>query len=188
MLIETLGQRFRKARTTNATGSFPTKVPVLQTAPALDDATATGQSAFHLAGPQGEYVQNGVIFVCYGAGSNNNTGKVRLYGWRSVHSPTDFGNLNILAWIPVLLVEVAITLSSTMVIATAGGTIATTDLFADTITLTTGNANVSVDIVSPTGDAGIAHVVADFKGFQYLEFTFDTNSSSTNLNVLFALL
>ena len=45
-----------------------------------------------------------------------------------------------------------------------GRIIINTERFCDTIALVTGNDDVSIDIVSPTGDVG-AHAVLMLKGF-----------------------
>lgn len=181
MLLETLSTSFRKARSVNQTStSFVAKIPTV-TEPKGDVGTATGASVIEL-GNYGGTTQNGVLACFYGVGSNDNTFSARLIGWRSIGENA----VSTMLWIPVLLAEYQVTLSSTYP-GIASKTIIATEFFADTITLTYGNANVSEEIVSPTTNAGIAHVVADLKGFQKLEFTFNTGSSATDCNALLSL-
>lgn len=182
MLLETLSTSFRKARSVNQTStSFVAKIPTV-TEPKGDIGTNTGASVIEL-GNYGGATQNGVLACFYGVGSNNNTFSARIIGWRSIGENA----VSTMLWVPVLLAEYAVILSSTYP-GIAGKTIVATEFFADTITLTYGNANVSEEIVSPTADAGIAHVVADIKGFQKLEFAFAINSgSATDCNALLSL-
>ena len=184
-VLLTNAQPWQRVRQTNTTDtSFPSRVPTRTKPSGVGDAAAQTTSAIvgdngTVAGP----VQNGFRLKPYGAGSNNNTMSVRVYGWAYC---IDQGNANTAFWDPTLLVELLCTLTSS-VTGPAGGVVTTTDLFADTIALTTGNDDVSVDLVSPTGDVA-AHVVGDFKGFAFLEVTFSTGSSATNCNALIALL
>lgn len=183
MLLETLSQSFRKARSTNQTSNgYVSKVPTA-TEPKGDAGTATGASVIDLA-TGGHYSQNAVLIVFYGVGSNNNTFSCRLIGWRQVGANNALTDL----WIPVPLFEVQVTLSSTPV-GVAGHTIVATELFADTIALTgtTANDDVSIDITSPANDT-IAHLVADVKGFTKIELSFTTGASATSCNALLALL
>lgn len=188
MLLETLSQEFRKARAVNQTSTtFVAKKPT-KTEPAGDAGTATGASVVDL-GSGGEYAQNGVKLAFYGVGSNNNTFSARVFGWSQVRNPLSTGDLNVIVWVPVLLCEVLVTLSSNIPGVT-GGTIGTTELFADTIAIvgTSGNPNVSMEIVSPADDATMGHVILDVKGFKKLELTFSTGSSATDANALLTML
>ncbi len=180
-LLETYCSSFRKARSVNQTSNgYVSKLPTA-TEPSGDAGSATGASVIDIA-PIGGVGQNGCRCVFYGVGSNNNTFSSRVIGWSSVGD----NDVNTKLWIPVILVEFAVTLSSTP-IGVAGKTIVATELFADTITLTYGNANVSVDIVSPAADI-IASAIFDVKGFQKIEFSFTTGASATSCNALLALL
>lgn len=184
MLLETLSQSFRKARSVNQTSNgYVSKVPTA-TEPSGDAGTATGASVFDLSSPTGALSQNGLVAVFYGTGSNNNTFSARLIGWR----PVGETNTLTMLWIPVPLIEVAVTLSSTPV-GVVGHTIVATELFADTIALTgtTANANVGVELVSPANDT-IAILSADLRGFRKLEWSFTTGGSATDCNCLWALL
>lgn len=179
MLIETLSTGFRKARSVNQTSaSFVSKVPT-GTEPKGDAGTATGASVTGLA-TDGAVSQNGALVMPYAIGADNVTFSMRVFGWRLIGSdPTT------LLWMPCLLVELACTASAFVGVATR--LVLNTERFADTIALTTGNDDVSVDIVSPTGDVA-GHALIDLKGSQKLEFTFSTGGSATSCNALFTLL
>lgn len=181
MLVETLSTSFQKARSVNQTSAtFVSKLPTA-TEPVGDAGTATGASVIELG--QGGATSPNVLIICpYAIGSNNNTFSVRVIGWRSIgeNAPTT------MLWIPVVLVELACTISGTA-IGIAAKVILATEMFADTIALTYGNDDISVDIVSPAADI-IAHALVDMKGSQKLELSFTTGSSATSCNALVALL
>lgn len=185
MLIETLGLDFTKIRATNTTdASFPSRLIRATEPSGIGDsvAQATASAVFDCRGGFGNVVQNAVKIEPFGAGSNNNTFSLRVIGWKRVVDRASPGDVNLWVWRPTVLVELACTISSTD-IGLVGKCVAATDLFADTITLTTGNDDVSVDIVSPTGDLG-AHAIVDLKGSQLYEITFGTGSSATSCNAL----
>jgi hypothetical protein len=180
VLLETLTAGFRKARSVNQTSAtFVSKVPT-GTEPAGDAGTATGASVFDIAptGASGGAGPNAVLVMPYAVGADNTTFSVRAIGWRLIGSDPAT-----LLWVPTLLVELACTASA--VVGVAGRAVVATERFADTITLTTGNDDVSVDIVSPTGDVA-GHALVDIKGCQKLEFSFSTGSSATSCNALFS--
>ncbi len=182
MLLETLASEFRKARSVNQTSNgYVSKIPTT-TEPSGDAATATGACVFDLQG-SGHSVQNGIIVLPYAIASNNGTFSVRVIGWRRA-GPADGATPPI--WIPLVLVELACTVSSTP-IGIANSYVIATELFADTLVLTYGNDDISVDLVSPAADI-IAHALIDLKGFSKLEFSFTTGGSATSCNALWALL
>ncbi len=169
---------FRKARAVNCTSSsFPSRIPTL-TEPSGDAGTATGASVIDLCLTEGP-MQNGCKLVAYGAGSDNDTFAMRVIGWQAIGKKPAAQ-----LWIPVVLAELTCTLSA--VIGVAGGLLITTDRLCDTLVIVTGNAGVSVDVVSPTGDV-VAHAMVDLKGFQKLEICFDM-VTATNGNCLVSLL
>ena len=180
-VIETVSSPWKKARPTSyTTNGYPTRVAT-NTEPltaATDPATS---QVVHEVGTGGMYCQNGLVVIFFGAGANDSTFSCRVIGWRSIGWEARTTGL----WIPVPLAEFAVTLSQA--VGVAGMTLVATDRFADTIALTTGNDDVSVDIVSGWTDV-IAHVQMDLKGFQKLEFAFTTGGSATSCNALFALL
>ena len=180
MLLETMSMEFRKVRSVNATDtSFPSKIPTV-TEPAGDAGTATGASVIDIGGNPPGTAQNGGMFVPYGLGANNDTFSMRVIAWRVIRSGTTKA-----LWVPVVLCEVACTMSASVGVALAA--VLDTEQFVDTITLVTGNDDVSIDIVSPTADE-IAHFVLDLKGCQKIECTFDNTLNTPSMNCLLALL
>lgn len=176
MLVETASLSFRKARATNSTdGSFPSRVPTI-TEPTQDGVIKV------CTPPEGLIAQNGFLAVFYGTGNNNGTFSSRVIGWRALGEVAR----QTMLWIPVLLVEVQVTLSN--VTGVAGMIVGSSERFADTLSLTVGDAGVSADVVSPANDASIAHIQADLKGFQKLEFIFRIDANVTDMNALWVLL
>lgn len=188
MLLETLSQDFRKVRTVNATdASFPSRVPTITDPAGIGDnaAQATASAVFEARQPSGVVSQNGLLIVPFGAGSDDATFSLRVIGWRRVFLPGHEGNTIYRLWVPITLVELLCTLGTSVGI--AGNAVIDTDRFCDTLSLTTGDAGVSCDLVSPN-DNTIAHAVVDMKGFQRIEITTSTGSSATNGNAILAFL
>ncbi len=187
-LLGTSAQPFRRARLTNATDNgFPTRVPTKTepTGTGNNAAQATASGVHSLNGSvRGGIGQNSVIIVPYGVGSDTNTFVMRVLGWRILSDQSDAA---LLEWIPVKLAEFTCTLTSGATGAT-GGVLGATNLFVDTIALvgTSGNDDISIDIVSPA-DNTVGHVVVDLKGSQKLEIVFTTGGSSTSCNALIAM-
>lgn len=180
MLIESLAAPFVKARTTSCDhNGFQSRIPVRAEPLTAATATTTSQEVFPLADVQGYQgaIRSGILVIPYGTGSDDNTFSVRVIAWNVIGSNTPGTQL----WVPLVLAEVQCTLGTTTGI--AGCQVANTELFADTITLTTGNANVSIDINSPA-DNTIAHFVIGVKGAQKLEFNFTTGGVATDCNCL----
>lgn len=186
---------WRKLRSVNETSNgYVSKIPRATspfTAAGLngDAGTATGASVIQLTnGVIGGQAQSGAEFLFYGVGANNTTFSARIIGWSALTtsglSPV---NPETQVWIPVVLVEVQCTLSSTP-IGLAGRAIVATELFADTITLvgTTGVAGLDMSITSPANDT-IARVFVDLWGHTELEVQFTTGGSATSCNGLFRL-
>ncbi len=179
-LLETLSDVFQKARSVNQTSSsFVSKVPTNAT-PQGDAGTATGASVIDL-GIDGDRAQNAIVVLPYCTGNDDVTFSVRVIGWR----PVGINDRTTCLWIPVVLAELSCTGGAT--VGVAGMVLVATERFADTITLTTGNANVSTDVNSPADDT-IAHAVVDLKGFQNVELSFSTGSSATACNALISLI
>ena len=172
MFIETVSAPFAKALATDsADTSFASKIPT--------GTEPTGNGIIEI-GANGLAVQNGIILVPYATAGNDDTFSMRLIGWRKLG--TDPATL---LWIPVVLAELACTAST--VVGVAGRLVVATERFVDTITLVTGNDDISIDIVSPTGNV-VAHAVADIKGFQKLELTFDSTAvGATAMNCLYSM-
>lgn len=174
MLIQTQAGPFRKALATNSTDtSFPSRVPRLGIP--LDGGGVVDLSNGADAGGANE---NLIVAVPYAVAGNDDTFSMRVIGWRGV------GNGASQMGIPVILAEFACTCCAA--VGVTGGAILATERFCDTITLVTGNDDVTAEIISPGGDV-IAHVMFDVKGFTSVEFTFDSTAvGATSMNVLIA--
>lgn len=184
MFLTTPTMPLRKFRSVNCTSSsFASRIPQA-TEPVDDSADATGQCSLDMAAGGG-VTYNGLMILPYAIGSDNNTFSIRVVGYRK------FGqNPQTLMWIgPILLVEALCTLDSTLV-GIAARTILNTEMFCDTITLvsTSGNANVSEEMVSPADGVTIAHIMVDTKGCERVSLEFSTGSSATSCNALVAKL
>lgn len=184
MLLETLTRTWTKARSVNQTSSsFVSKVPTT-TEPLGDAGTATGACVFDLGLVPGGVVQNSLLLMPYAIGADNVTFSVRVFGWRRAGPASADGSGTLPLWIPTLMCELACTASA--FVGVAGAYVLNTGRFADTLTLTTGDA-AAVGIVSPTGDVA-GHAMLDLKGSQKLELTFSTGGVATSCNALWALL
>lgn len=206
VMQQTLSEVYRKIRQTNSTDpSFPSRVPRKAfTAGADNQPSGKGNAAaqttfavFDLArspvipNTDGRIdivnrpVDNVVKILFFGTSAADQTFKARLIGWRyCVERDTDWVKESAI-WIPTTLAEFTLTLGTSPGL--AGCVVDENQLFADTIAIsgTSGNDDVSIDIVSPA-DNTIAHVVADLKGSQKFEVTFDRNSSAASCNGLVA--
>lgn len=166
-MIATLSNEFVKARSVNATdSSFPSRIPTT-TEPSAD-------GVIDLAPLAGRVADN-LLLIPYGTGSENDTFDLRVIGWRKVDT----------LWIPVILAEVACTLSAAVGVASAP--VINSERFVDTLSLTIGNQNASAEVVSP-GDDVLAHLMLDVKGFSKVEITFAIDTGATGMNALYCVL
>ncbi len=112
-----------------------------------------------------------VQFVFFGAGSNDQTFSARVVGWDLLGT----------TWVPVPLVELAVTLGQS--VGAAGLGLVAADRLADTLAFATAfNALLSPACIltSPTGDL-IANALVSPKGHRKLQVQFDmTGATSGN--------
>jgi hypothetical protein len=206
--MQTLSAAFRTIRQTNSTdANYPSRVPRLAYTAGADNqpsgvgnsaAQATASAVFDLASTRvqpntdgvidstDKAIQNLILMTFFGTGVATNTFKARVIGWRyAVGRDTDKVKETAM-WIPVTLFDMTITLGTAPGL--TNGLLDANQLLATNIVIigTSGNANVSADIVAPN-DNTIAHIVLDMKGFQKLEVIFDRNSSATSCNGLIAM-
>jgi hypothetical protein len=127
----------------------------------------------------GAMTANGLMLIPYGAGSATQTYTLKCYGWRRTLGK---GETAAGLWVPFLLASFTVTLGTAPGI--AGTDVNASQLFATTIALVTGNANVSNEIVSP-GSNVIGHITLDAKGVQYIETRY-AMVSATSGNCLVA--
>lgn len=147
--------------------------------PACTAAGPTGDGIILMGSPSGAYSSNGLLLVPFGVGSATNTFLMSVFAWDFVHPKTA---QNAGMWVAWLLASFTCTLCT--VAGLAGGEVDATQLFCDTITLGKGNANVSNEIVSPTGNV-IASIVLDTKGAKRVQTSFVINASATSCNTLY---
>jgi hypothetical protein len=155
--------------------AFPTIIPTVD--------EPTGNGVINLTTGEGAAVPNGIGLLPIGTGANDAvvTG-FRIYGWKYRRANAGSGSTRTKGlWIPYLLAQFAGVCSATTGV--DGTDIPSTYFFLDTITLTTGNANVSNEIISPTGDV-IAHCLIANKGCRKLQMTLDMGANLTGFNGL----
>lgn len=189
--IGTMTNSWQRARTTNTTSaSFPTVnalifndfVAAIGTG---SDASQTVSRALYSLGGGFTKEPGGAVRPAssrisvrpYGRGSDNDTMKIRVYGWNELSE----GDRTAAQFEEALLAEVLCTLSAKTGV--VGGIVGTSDRYADTLVASYANAGVGIDVVSPANDLA-AHFALDLKGAQFVEFTFDRNSSATQCNAL----
>jgi len=125
---------------------------------------------------------NGIIFKFFGAGSNNNTGKYRIWGASTWYNRATSRT----SWEFLLLAEFAVIFGNLAGI--AGCMITNSDFECDTITLTYGNDDVTVSIVSPGNDVRGAHAMIDKLSVGYVGVETDLDSSATSLKYAYLLI
>jgi hypothetical protein len=188
VMLMTMAQKFKPCRAVNQTsGSYVAKVPQVG-APTLSSLwggstadTATSQACQLLANEGGSASQNGVKIAFYGTGTNGQTFNCKVYGWTPVllqNQPLQE------TWISILMCELQATLDSNL--PGVDAVITSGMLFASQITIVTGNANVSVEVVTNSSD-DVAHAMVDMKGARRMELTFKVGTA-TDANALVALL
>lgn len=158
-----------KARTANATGSFPSKVPT-ETAP-----TGTGVIAM---GTAGSLAPSQLQLVPYGQGTAGQTFDMRVWGWKL----SSDGVL----YIPILLAQWACVLSATAGV--GSDTPSSSDKFCDSMTLTYGNE--LADCLTSSAGAGtnlVASCLVDAKGCPLVEVVFNIGTA-TNANAMYGVL
>jgi len=176
--IQTICENWQRARGTNQTSSsFVAKVDTL-VEPVTSD-TATGSSIIRLTNG-GMVGQNLVRILPYGVGSDTNTFSLRVYAWSQLPVLDIAGHVQ---WVPDLLAEFLCTLTSGQT-GVAGGLVAATEYYCDTITQTYPAVAVSSIEVCSNAANEKAHIVMDMKGAQRIELTFTTGSSATSCNSL----
>ncbi len=190
-LLMTSSQHLQKVRRVNATdSSFPSRIPT-KTPPtkAEDDDRKTGgtgsatmQEVLRMRGETASVSQNLLKLIPYALASDTNTFNVRVIAWFSVSPPDNDPNKNL--YIPVPICELACTVSTPTGL--AGTQVLNTELFCDTITITSGDTSL-VKVFSAANDT-IAWAVIDFLGAPWVEVTFDVNSGPTSMNALYTTL
>ena len=166
-MASTFAAPLRKALETNSTAtSFTAKIPTT-TAP-------TGTGVFDLTDSTYGMGVNGCVpeylmLLPYGGNDNDETFSMRLWGWSRT-----IGAEGTALWVPQLLVELAVTLSSS-----SGAAIGTGMLMADTLVATYGITDekiLGVSLMAPANNVPAAAWV-NLRGCQRIEFDFDSTGN-----------
>lgn len=180
MQIDTRSGPFAVTNSSNVSAAsitFP--LPTL-TRPSGDGVIMMGGDQMHM----GALAPNSLILVPFGTGSATQTFTLNAYGWRETTGATGTagttGTQSL--WVAYELATFTCTLSTVPGI--TGTDVNASQLFAGTITLGVGNANVSNEIISPTGNV-IAHIILDAKGSRFVELRF-AKGTNTDCNCLAA--
>ena len=125
----------------------------------------------------GAKIPNGIVFRPFGTDANDEVFNLRVYGWSQ--------EIKTKSWENILLAELAITLGNIQ--GTADCAITDNDFEADTIAITYGNSNVSVEAVSPVNNVRGASVRMDIFGSQILQFDFDMDTAASG-NLIYRMI
>ncbi len=129
-------------------------------------------------GQGGQTASNGLQFLPYGAGVATNTFLMSVFAWDLIHAYDDG---NVPYWTAWPLATFTCTLCT--LTGKAGSDVNASQLYCGTIALVIGNANISNEIISPTGNMK-ASITMDAKGCQLVQVLFDRNDSATSANAL----
>lgn len=120
---------------------------------------------------------NGLFLVPFGVGADTTTFLMSVYAWDVIPGGTTRDQ-----WTAYLLASFTCTI--TTLAGVAGGPVADTQFYCDTITLVKGGtAGVSQEIVSPTTDVKASVRIAT-KGCRLVSVLFAMNASATSANAL----
>jgi hypothetical protein len=186
-LLATLTSNWVRARVTNTTDNgFPSRVATPTEPSGLGDsaAQATASAVFDIAnGLPGMSEYNRMMVKPFAAGADNVTFSVRVIAWNLTLGRDGSLSPTLKCWTPQVMAEVACTASTD--VGTGSRAVASTDRFADTlsITNTTANQGVGIDLVTNAANLG-AYFIVDLRGAQKVELTFTTGGSATNCNAL----
>lgn len=182
----------QKAFGTNTTeASFASIVPTL-TEPVAVNIGEVGSGIFNLVPGGFGKVPDAVLVGFFGAGSDNDTFDVRLWGWDRIGSVT-------VEWIPRPLASFSCTVSGTTGV--AGGAIVNTDRIVDTIVVNAiapqpfipgvdasaaAITRGTIRIMSPANNM-MAWAFVPVYGCEKIQFDFDM-TGATNGNAVFRML
>lgn len=174
-----LDTRSEMTRLTNSANSTTAGTSIAN--PACTRVAPSGDGVIAVGSPIGTTAPNGVMLWPFGVGSATNTFLLSVFGWEHVPNPAVNGGVADL-WVPWLMASFTCTLCT--VAGLASTLVDNTNLFCGTITLNVGNAFVSNEIVSPTGNL-VASILLDAKGVRYISTLYAMNGSSTSANALY---
>lgn len=131
----------------------------------------------------GQSTANHILVKPFGTDTSNQTFSVRLWGIEEAEGPVATTGTH--SWEATLLAEYLCTLGN--VAGAAGGLVTASDLYADTITLTYGNATDNV-VSSNGADLRSAWFRSDLLGHAIVAFEMDDGGSAVAVNGLYRLL
>lgn len=176
MLIETRSTDLTKLLTANSTVADASISEPAWTATQPATGPTTGVIDMSLTGQSSA---NALKFFPFGAGVATNTFLLSVFGWDLVHPRlTQHSGI----WISWLLASFTCTLNT--VAGVPGTEVDENQLACGTIALVVGNANVSNEILSPTGNL-VASILLDTQGAKLVQPKFATNGSATSANTLY---
>lgn len=129
-------------------------------------------------GSGGVLTSNGLLLIPYGTDTAAQTFLMSVFAWD--HEKSKAGNKDL--WTAYLLASFTCTLCT--LAGLAGTDVDASHLYCGTITLGVGNANVSNEIISPTGNVK-ASIILDAKAPRLIEVKFARNSSAVSMNCLY---
>lgn len=154
--VQRIAELLRSSNSTAATFSDPTPTT---TEPSGDGVFSSGAER--------------IALNFFGTDAADETGDVALFGWsRQITAPGDGATP---LWVPTFICELALTLGSTKGV--SGQDVDNNQFFVDTITLTTGNADL-VEVTSPAGNR-IASVIIDNFGAEIIEARFALGTAAS---------
>lgn len=174
-LLWTIRTPLARTHVTNATDTnFPSKVPT-KTRPNGDGVIDFGAD--------GGKSSNGLLLLPVGTGQNDAAMDMRVIGWKLIAGVSQGTTPTVDLWIPHLLAQFGLVFGN--VTGVANTKVPATEFFMDTVTLTTGNANVSVETLSPGSDI-ISHILLNGLSSDLVEVTFDMGANATSGNCLYS--
>ena len=179
-ITQTTNSPFRRTWSANRTATSaaaPTDTLTLPTVAAVDSSNGYIDLGLgRITGVTPDFIK----LVCYGAGSDNNTGSLRVYGLSPVgvagNSSQSFTHILLGGWDFTLSTDVGV----------ASGVVPLAERYADTIARQTGigEANVTDSIHSPANNLK-GYILLDVRGFRYLLIDV-YRGTATSVNALYA--
>lgn len=149
--------------------------------PADTQVKPSGDGVIDLGADRGGYVPNGLLIIPYGTDTSAQTFLLSAFAWDMIPAGTGAaGDKD--TWQAYLLASFQCTLCTLTGLALSP--VNASQLYCGTITITAGNANVSAEAVSPTGNIK-ASILLDTKGAALVELRFARNGSAASMNSIY---
>lgn len=174
MTIDVLAMEYLRGLVTSSTDTSFTAAE--QNPTGTKPAASTTRAVFD-RGP-GRNERNSLVLLPFGGDADNDQFSLKVVGWNRV-GPKAQNGLDL--WVSVLLAEIAVTLSSAIP-GVAGRQVVATELFADTLSLTSGLAV----LYQGTADIDLARAEVPVDGYEIVEVFFDLTTGGDRANFLYA--